>query len=259
MKLQTNQPPREPPAPASVPLVPGGRGLGRNSRELSARRAGQASGEPSRPAVGLSRAGKGAGPRPLGSAAREGGAAASNLSPCEGRTLSSSLQRSAGRLLLLTVRLRLGPGSHHAVLPRPVPSGLSSGRSGYTPSGPHQPPLSPTAQGPESLCLRPGPHSRSKAREAEWAHSGPAVTGPGEREAGQFPPSVVHVLSQKLREACFPPWSPGRGCFLSLGDPGAGRSRRESGLQCPGRVHVQDEWGPELPASQVHLQSLSGV
>lgn len=78
------------------------------------------------------------------SAAREGGAAASRLSPCEGRTLSSSLQRSAGRLLLLTVRLRLGPGSHHAVPPRPVPSGLSSGRSGSQPMTPHSlgPPIS---------------------------------------------------------------------------------------------------------------------
>ena len=46
----------------------------------------------------------------------------------------------------------------------------------HLPRAPHQPLLSPAAPGPESLCLRSGPHSRSKAREAKWAHGRPGVT-----------------------------------------------------------------------------------
>lgn len=78
--------------------------------------------------------------------------------------------------------------------------------------------------------------------------------GPTLLEKTSALPSVFHTPETHSSLPSYP--EPQVGPRLQCWGPRVGRSGSESGLQRPGPVLVQDEWGLERPASQVHLQTL---
>lgn len=109
-----------------------------------------------------------------------------------------------------------------------------------------------------SLCLQPGRHCRSEARAPPGALQAWGHPAPGALVVGGLPP-----LWRKPALFCAPRFAariaeqlpcpePRWGCVLSLGP----RGWQGSGPQLLGSGLIQDEWGPELAASQEFLQSL---